>query len=120
MTDKYERHLFNGFPTNEAIVVHGEQGEPNVVAFLMDDEYDPVVIKFPYPCDGLEIEIQTAGYQWVTFYASTLEKIISLAEDADALWAEMEAYWHYDACDWIGWESMLTKPEKIADERPLQ
>jgi len=64
-------------------VIHPENG-PELVAFFMDGEFDPVRVTFD--CDGFA-SIHADGCDWHLFSADILSKISTLCVKAKSVWS---------------------------------
>ncbi|WP_299986617.1 hypothetical protein [uncultured Ruegeria sp.] len=97
-----------GFPIDKVFIADDGSGEPSVIAFLPDAEWDVVMLKFTLES---EVQIVTENYTYVTLSLNLLSNLEAMIGEADILWEKLEEFWDEEDGEWTGWEHLATYPE---------
>lgn len=82
--DSYFDKLLDGLPREELIATITKDGDPELLAIIIDVECDPIRISFELS-DGFAA-IQTADWQYVLLTPRHLETLAKLSRQAKEVW----------------------------------
>ncbi len=107
--DKMFKLQTGGLSVRRPLLMLGENGGPEVCAFVDDAEMD--VFKIDFCPEGM-VSLIPGDMKWIMLDARNLRIIANMARDADKIWTMLEAFQDENG-DWVGWEHLAANATEL-------
>lgn len=105
--DNFLSAMVGGYPTDTAIVVADDDGQPEVIGFLVDNELDIFLVKFDG--DGC-FDLITKEHSYISLSKHPLKALNKMRNEAAKFWEQLETYYDEQQEQYVGWQHLLTAP----------